>query len=652
MNNLDAGNAGTPEEPKQPHLNTDTTQALTLSPGARVKRWASKPLGLLPTPKAPEKRRTGWQRWITPISAMIVGVILLAAIGGVVSIVATNNAHSTEQRDKAALDHALVVARTQYNVPPSRLKPIMDAERRTIAEMDKSFGGYRQAGEQLVKLTKQVNALTQTTPAQARAMTQADLTTLSAGVDTLVKAGFIEAPGFQKRLKQAQSQFAAAQTTPQYFAVDTFTLDQLGAVNAFQPTYQRLQDFTKLIKNESVLLNGPEGPLSNNLQCAQGLDESYWLDDPYVQVTKSPANTVVTPESQWPASDLELLRTASTSADFDALNLLLTSQTQQTLANETALLPGVATNLLQQYQANIALMKQYKQDTTTFEQVYAQDQQQAQTVAATPTLANYTAFVTTLRQHGDEAELPLMKAKTSADLETLNKLIAQGQASKTVDPANGVGYPNAYEYIDSHTGVGDATDRLALAKTTQDYKLVDDEILMFTANIQAMLANLKDNTVWSKPHATDAQLMTHYGVTSTRVIVVSLREQAMRLYDNDKFVKAIQITSGAPDLPSVPGIHCALNHVTDVIFKSPDPPGSPNYYQPTPIHYSMDYSYYGYAVHDAWWRSWFGKYSNLPHYDPAAFNGGSHGCINMSYSNGDALYVFNFAQLGTPIIVY
>lgn len=102
----------------------------------------------------------------------------------------------------------------------------------------------------------------------------------------------------------------------------------------------------------------------------------------------------------------------------------------------------------------------------------------------------------------------------------------------------------------------------------------------------------------------------------------------------------------------MPGIHCGLDHLKDTVFKSPDPPGSPNYYLPTPIHYAVDYSYYGYALHDAWWRSWFGRYSNLPHYDPAAFNGGSHGCINFGYYNGDAAYMWNFVQQGTPIIVY
>ncbi|HEY7973793.1 MAG TPA: L,D-transpeptidase, partial [Ktedonobacterales bacterium] len=84
------------------------------------------------------------------------------------------------------------------------------------------------------------------------------------------------------------------------------------------------------------------------------------------------------------------------------------------------------------------------------------------------------------------------------------------------------------------------------------------------------------------------------------------------------------------------------------------PPGSPFYYAPTPIHYSFGYSLYGYYLHDGWWRDHteMGYLTNLPHYDPAAFNGGSHGCINFHYSNGDMGKVFAFASAGIPIIVY
>jgi lipoprotein-anchoring transpeptidase ErfK/SrfK len=83
---------------------------------------------------------------------------------------------------------------------------------------------------------------------------------------------------------------------------------------------------------------------------------------------------------------------------------------------------------------------------------------------------------------------------------------------------------------------------------------------------------------------------------------------------------------------------------------SPFPKGSQYYYNPTHINYGMVYSDYGYIVHDAWWRSWFGKYSNLPHYDPISFNNGSHGCVNVPLS--DMAWLFQWASYGTPVLVY
>ncbi|HEX9039380.1 MAG TPA: L,D-transpeptidase [Ktedonobacterales bacterium] len=639
MNNFDAGMPSAPKEP------------------ARWRRWIAPAQGAL------GPRKTGLRRWIIPGS---VGVIALLLLGVALNGVAIYLTHSALQRDQNTLNNALASARSQYNVPPSRLAPIAAAERQAVAATDGTFPSYQRADTAVVRLTRQVNALAHTDPAPARQMTQTDLAALAAGVDTLTKAGFTEATGFQKRLAQAQTQFSAATTTPQIFAVDTYALDQLTAVNAFQPTYKRLQDFTSFINTESQLINNgaPVATATSDLQCAQGLTDTFWLDDPSVQVKNtSNAGAIALAEAAWPAADLAQLRAAASSADFAALNSALTSQTQQALANESSLLPGVTNNLLTQFQSDITLMQQQKQDTTTYEQLYAQDKQQAQTVAATPSVAGYTALVTALRKHLDQIGLPLIKAKTKSDVAAFNQLLAQGLAMKTVDPANGVAYSDAYEYADPNTGIGDATQRLASAQTAHDYQLVDNEVLMFTANLQAMIQDTKDpsfnildpnnpKAYWKVPHQTDLNLINYYGLGSTKVIVVSFVEQAARLYDNGTLVRGFKVTTGAPDLPSVPGLHCGLDHLKDTVFKSPDPPGSPNYYLPTPIHFAVDYSYYGYALHDAWWRSWFGRYSNLPHYDPAAFNGGSHGCINFAYYNGDAQYMWNFVQQGTPIIVY
>ncbi len=166
-------------------------------------------------------------------------------------------------------------------------------------------------------------------------------------------------------------------------------------------------------------------------------------------------------------------------------------------------------------------------------------------------------------------------------------------------------------------------------------------------------------------HQTDLDLINYYGLQNSKVIVVSLREQKARLFSNGKLATgrdgkpyAFDVTTGSPDKPTVPGIHCALPPLKGPpggdLFKSPDPPGSPFYYKPTPVHYSFGYSLYGYYIHDGWWRDHteMGYLTNLPHYDPAAFNGGSHGCINFHYSNGDMGKVYAFSSPGIPIIVY
>src|SRR5579863_653898 len=106
-------------------------------------------------------------------------------------------------------------------------------------------------------------------------------------------------------------------------------------------------------------------------------------------------------------------------------------------------------------------------------------------------------------------------------------------------------------------------------------------------------------------------------------------------------------TTGNPGDESVPGFWTAIaRHAPDNpnvyaaapippgygdVFTSPDPPGSPDYYAPTPIHFDVAYHEFGFWLHDAWWRRWFGPETNLPHRDPAAFNGGSHGCVNLPY---------------------
>lgn len=588
--------------------------------------------------------------WILGISSAL---LALTVVGSIAIGFFTDAARSAAQADKARLDQTLTDATKNMHVPPSLLAPIARDEAQASVGGDGTIGSYQATSSKYVGLIQQLQAIEQMSPAQAKAMAQKDLTTFTAGVATLTQGNYIEASGYSGRLAQAQTNFTNASTTKDFFTVDSFAQAQNAAIAQFKPTYDRLESFTKLVDDESTLLNGKavdNGP--HPLQCAVGMSDVYWQDDPLITLPGVQANVKTLPETQWAQSDLLAFRNASTAAEYASLNRLLITQQQQAKANEINLLPTATTNELKNFQDDIATAKKQGVDSSQFDSQYTADAAQAQALAAKPSIDGYSKLITTIRSQDQGLELPVLKAKTNNDVAALQQLVNQGQALKTIDPANGIGYPNAYEYADPNTGVGDATQRLAYAQTVDDYQAIDSEVLSMTSNIQAMLTNLNDKTPSDQPHQTDMQLLNYYQIAPYRVVVVSLREQVARMYDNGKLVKMLKVTTGAPDLPSIPGMHCVLDKQTNTVFKSPDPPTSPNYYQPTPIHFAMYYSYYGYELHDAWWRSWFGKYSNLPHYDPSSFNGGSHGCINFNYYNGDSEWLYNWVSIGTPVIVY
>ncbi len=599
--------------------------------------------------RVPNNRRVRIAGIVT--GALLVAVILGSGLYGLFNFINQSRANSS----KASLDHALVDASTNGKVPAPLLQPIQAKEQQVAASADGTPWGWDHANTQYVQLQTQVSSIVNMPPQQARTLTQKDLTKLSAAVTSLTNDKYQEALGYQQRQQAAQDAFTKAKTTKDIFIVDNTVLNQLAATAAFKPTLDKLNAFETLVQNEQSLLGTSGAASQQNLMCAIGLSNQFWDDTYGTKITTQSQPVAQLVEVQWVNDDWKIFRAASSSQDYVNLNTRLESQSAQVQANQAALLPSYTAHVLDSFQSDIQLIQKYggsSKDVATYQQQYQTDVQQLQ---GTPTQETYLAVVKQVQKQHNALQLPLVKAQTLSDVTTLKNLIKQGQASKTKDPANGLLYPNAYEYADAHTGIGDATDRVATATTLQDYQLVDQELQMFIHNIQAMLQNLNDPLTkahkWTVPHQSDIQLMQYYGImNSGKVMVVSLREQAARFYENGKLVRAIQVTTGAPDLPSIPGIHCELDREVNTMFVSPDPPTDPNYYKPTHIDWGMRYSFYGYYVHDAWWRNEFGLYTNLPHYDPAAFNGGSHGCINVS--KGNMLWVFNWLPYGAPILVY
>ena len=227
-----------------------------------------------------------------------------------------------------------------------------------------------------------------------------------------------------------------------------------------------------------------------------------------------------------------------------------------------------------------------------------------------------------------------------------------GKMHQYYDAYDGRVYQLDYEY-NQREGFGLENDNaVEHAHTINEYQAAIKLIETNLTHLQAMRSDYSDKTSWEHSHASDLQLIRYHHL-SGQVVVVSFVEQACRVYQDGKLVKAFLITSGRFTDPSPAGLWHILRRRWHTVFKSRVPVGSPDWYPDTPINYAMEYHPGGYYLHDSWWRAYYGPGTNFPHYDPVGeeFAGsGSHGCINISLEN--AAWMYYNTGYGTAVLTY
>ncbi len=302
------------------------------------------------------------------------------------------------------------------------------------------------------------------------------------------------------------------------------------------------------------------------------------------------------------------------------------------------------------FQQWISLMQQYNGNTTIYQQQLNTDQQALSTAK---TKSVYISALSKLNAHVDAIKIPAMKT----EIESLQNQLQQGQASWSQqhqyhDDYNNTNYPLGFEYGPNGIG-GWVQQELNSAQTLADYQQTIEDLNMYLTNFHAMTTNAEDKTPYDQVHQTDLQLLQHYGYMNKKVVVVSLYEQAIRVYQNGKLVKAFLVTTGRPEKPSPPGTWWVEGKQSPTVFKADVPQSSPYWYPDTPIHYAMQYHSGGYFLHDSWWRSDYGPGTNFPHQDSSGDTfsyDGSHGCVNIQEAN--AAWLYSFVSLYTPVLVY
>ncbi len=513
---------------------------------------------------------------------------------------AQDSSQTSADQNKAKLDSEIQHARS-IGIPDSLLQPVLTQEQAIAGGVGGANYSNADASNNYALLYTQVLGIEQTAAQTLKQQAQSDLQAFSTALESQRSAGFSEASAYQTRLAQAYQDFDSAQTVADFVRVDDAARAQTEALNSLGPAYIKLQAFAAAIQAVHTA----------------GFNSS----DAQIEYD----------------ADLAIFDNGASAARFQTLVDVIDGQINQLLADQTEAMPYIASALLQTYQSRIDDLQRFGVNITSYQAQYAAD---AATLASAKTLADYLTFGQSINGQSQAMTLDYVKGKARYDLGVLQRLITTTQASNPL---------LAYEYA-SWEGIGLTRSAVNQSYSVAENERSDAQVLILTANLRALLDNLSDATGPDKPHATDLQLMQQDGILGDRVIVISLREQVSRVYQNGKLVYWSYVTTGRPEATSPPGLHFVIDKEYHTEFVSGEPPGSPLWYAPTPINYGLRYADGGYFLHDAWWRYKFGPGSNLPHYDPLAFNGGSHGCVNYPESN--MAWVYSFAQVGDPILIY
>jgi hypothetical protein len=632
------------------------------------------------------RRGSGLHGWKLPVRLPVLAapLLVLVLLGSELLTAFVPGAQVAQAHaNKAKLDQELTHARTALAIPDRLLTPIASQEQQVANGDDGARFDSSAAATQYDLLYTQLLGVEKTALPALEQQAQEDMQAFGAILNERRGEGFAAVAAYQQRFDDAQQAFTNAKTPADYAHVSDLATAQTQALVALWPAYEKLRNLQALITS----LHGAGA----STQLAQQLYDQ----------------------------DLQVFRDAASSERYQALGGVIDAQIVQMQADQAAAQPYITKALLAGFQARINLLRQYiagfqtRSDllgqygatppAATFQKQHDDD---ATLLGAAHQFADYATLATTITTQDNALVSPLIRAKALYDYQELDTLV-HSVANRTIINKQpnprfhaGAAYPLAYEYLgedgllDNDIGIGPASKPTSYARADAQFQAADFRITSLEANLRALLDNydpatdevnaLDDaariNSAHERPHPADAQLMQYYHVMDGKVIIVSLREQVARFYENGALVGFTYVTTGDPDVPSVPGFWTAINRHSPAnpntcgahpntcprdASKNPIgipagfgdvfTPPKPGEYNPTPIHYDIAYHEGGFWLHDAYWRHKLGPETNLPHYDPNAFSSGSHGCINIPYQTTigwNMEQVYNWTPLGTPIILY
>jgi len=541
-------------------------------------------------------------------------MVVISACGGNPQI------QQQASKNKAALDASLQQARS-IGVVPSSIAPIQKQEQQlsnTNAPFSLFNGNtdtnyYRNIATRYTQLNIQTQGIIATSTEQAQALATRTLQNFGTTLSQRRAQGF-PVQSFALQFAQAQTLLSTAKYPKDYALVTQNATAGIQSLNLLQSVSTQLTTLQKTI---------------GELQVAQ-------ID-----------TTAMTLQYQ---NDQRALTAATSPSDFRHISTLVNAQYQQAVVNTIQAMPFITATKLNTFETQVNQLKTFGVDTTPYLNQLNADKAM---MSKTKTIQDYEAFSKQIDSDIAAMHYAYVKGEATYLIKQFHQeAIRWGNANLYFNKSDGKKYPLDAGYL--QPGIGEDLDRaLAYAVTSDDFQNVVDQVNNQLFNLRMMEADYSDKTPYNQVHSTDLQMLAHYKLQTSTVIMVSQPESALRVYKDGKLIKSFLVTLGRVELPVVPGVWPVLARLSPTTFKSPFPKGSPYYYDPTPIHYAINYHVGGYFVHDSWWRADYGTGTQFPHVDASgdvsAFNG-SHGCINMQLDQ--AAWVYNNTDMNTQIVIY
>jgi len=134
-----------------------------------------------------------------------------------------------------------------------------------------------------------------------------------------------------------------------------------------------------------------------------------------------------------------------------------------------------------------------------------------------------------------------------------------------------------------------------------------------------------------------------------KAVIVSFQSQHLWAYEGSKVTMETPVTTGIwgqGDFGTDFGPMKVIRKNHPWTMQSPWPKGSPYWYKDTVVQWTTFFTNTGESIHDAAWEA----DSQLGPGSQFDLSTRSHGCIHVPY--GDAEWMFNWADVGMPVIVY